>query len=743
MRRKVTVVIMADGDSNGTDLRSRSGPSEQRQSDEVACFANRLHGATNIVAQALLPVVYLREGSNAQVTETTVQKVYSLAAALSTLLDDLTMERVSRDKGLDEDMWTKEHHENLLSSMEDCLVLFKTIARVANEQTHDFDLSNEHQAQDLIEQCFRTVGQTRIILKHTALARSEKLSDSEMQEALRLTEILQQPEIRAIWALKDKPFASKQLRAVSTHTPATTPPASPRVNSKQDTGDVALSNDSQPTRACADWSPLSNPQHPVSVASSVNTCKSDEKSVAHASASKDTPASASKGTPVSGHGEESLFSTNTTVNVEPGTVTFGQPSIIKPRSFRSLLPTGSFNAFNPTPHLEAYMICPKVKTTDATIELSFGLEFLRLSEEVLQAVIQSPGLQHNIVDVLVDLQPQILKLIQSQKAQRQGIVVLIDRGEPVDVQILAQPLQIQPVVFIISTTMTLPQDSLPVSAPAPQLANSDTKRTARTSPLQSFAPAPFSGFSNPSFANSVSRHFPTPEAYSRYLQERGKLCTYVERREDGGLQNYQTITANESWHDKGRSFEEIRLADYKAGRQRPMKTNGVSYPWDYSPEKSSMSKGDGSFEPPQPTTVNEPRTGWIPTLVSPGYAFTATAPKVSPLTQNANGSERPLSVYTGPSGGAAFPAQDLHASADTSQSSEPRSQANSQPGQSDAQQHSLFGQPQQTPPRSSSTESAQHAHSSRLRTNNERGVDLKEFAKQLRDLEREILFGRA
>ncbi|KAH6618883.1 hypothetical protein C7974DRAFT_38854 [Boeremia exigua] len=354
----------------------------------------------------------------------------------------------------------------------------------------------------------------------------------------------------------------------------------------------------------------------------------------HGSTSKETAGSTEANRP-----------TDNTPKAEPGSVTFGQPSIIKPLYSANPLfgrntskdPISTckssgfnFNTVTPIPHLEAYIVRPMMQSTDAACTLSFGIESLRISEHALQAKVQNLGPDYSIMDELLDLQPQMLNLIQSRTAQRQGNIVSVEYGKSVELTTLIGSLQFKPAVFIISTTTVLPQNPLPNPTPTCTPSKFESKQNGNPSLFDKVAPA--FGFASTNLSPAtVSRHHPSAaEAYSTRLQEQGESCTHVESSEGMGLAHYQTMTTNKSWHDKDRSLEEIRLADYEAGRDRPMKTNGISYPWDAAPAR---------FAPP--TKVEFSKTGWFPVNIvasNPGYGFAPAASKVEKSTQNGKAS---------------------------------------------------------------------------------------------------------
>jgi hypothetical protein len=402
--------------------------------------------------------------------------------------------------------------------------------------------------------------------------------------------------------------------------------------------------------------------------------------------------------------------------VKPGAVSFGQPGVVKPNDHMIPRRTGDDiskspfanwkpvnNPFSRVPHhLEAYIIQPMVKTCDFTLTLTYAVLPLPLSEQDMQAQIQKLGPDHSIVDSLIDLHPQVLKLMQSQAAQRHGDLVSIQHGKPSNFTVSSGTLQSSPVIFIISTTpKTLPQPSS-LTTPA------SVQETLGQQPLSQglFANpklSPF-GFKWDPFGTNAkvsetklgvfekaapvpasAHHLASPEAYSRFLSEhRDETCTHVER--DGQrLEHYQTITVNKDRLKKDCSLEEIRLSDYNAGRRffpagttnPPLGNNG----WDtwrtsFGPTNTPVALdgrrpavplnntagphfGTSIFSPSGPSTVDADKSklgifggGSVQTPSSPFQAF-ASAPKIDwfstgPNTRSLlNASTPPMNNGTG------------------------------------------------------------------------------------------------
>ncbi|KAF2622576.1 hypothetical protein BU25DRAFT_206284 [Macroventuria anomochaeta] len=675
MRRKVTVAAMADDDVSRTNPSSQ-GSQGQRQVD-VGQFARRLGCMASSTAQALYAIVHMKFPLfEAQSLAKLAQKIYALAAVLSSLREDLIQSG-------EQDVWTKEHGESLLRSLRECEGVFQNIILAVRKADETLGapaksmlttgeayvkgcvLSDEQKALSVVEKCFGLAIQSHLVSRHAALARKKHLDEDEIPEASRLILAFRNPVLNDVSVSRNKPFASEQLREYSmpsAHSPAhigdqaeseieVSAPAE-----RSNIGDSILRRPT-PIGLYNQWPPFGNPQHPAYLAAKARGCKDDDGKPVIAP-SLATYASTSKGLSESGQSSERLFPPAPTPKVVPGTISFGEPSVIKPTSsgsslFTKAAPSGAFanysqswaNQFTPTLHLEAYVLRPNVHSTDTTSTLSYGIESLRLSEETMQAQVRSLGPTYSVVDTLLDLQPQQLHLIQLRAIQRQGNIVSVEHGKPVSLTMLMGSLQVKPALFIISTTTMLPQfpAPLPFPLPAPD-PTPDSVPATGGSILRGIAPAPGFGPSNSNSAISTSHHLSSPEAYSKHLQEQGELCNYVEGTDiKGRFQHYQTITMNKDWHDKDRSLEEVRLADYKAKRKGPMKTNEISYPWDQSKVPFGGFGRFGGPRPLPPKEVKISKTGWFPTTIrpsAPGYAFGDGAPKFGQPTQGVNASSK-------------------------------------------------------------------------------------------------------
>ncbi|KAG9205193.1 hypothetical protein G6514_008770 [Epicoccum nigrum] len=581
---------MASDESDNATHSVQEPPKEQ-QNNELARSAKRLYGFANSAAQALAAVPYLHTStSDAQVMGDLVQKIYALVSVTSSFLENLMVESMTGGED-HKDMWSKDHHLRLLNSTEKCMDVFAAISRavrIADEHFQvtgvgkgenyldGFNLQKQQQAQIIIDECYGLVSQTNVIVKHTAFARIENLNTEEIQEALRLSQTLQKPEMHAIWTLKDEAYASRRLQAIMRPVQSTTAPptgslktesASYRQSSAINIGHI------KPMWAITGWPSTAGSLFAASAATPREADKQEDK--------------LSSSTPTVVPGEIIAPSLpQAPASVKPGTVSFGQPSVIKPRDHMnprrieddvSRSPFANWklsnNPLSPVPHhLEAYIIQPMVKTCDVALTLSYAVLPLPLSERNMQTQIQKLGPDYSIMESLIDLHPQVLKLMQSQAVQRHGDLVSIHHGNPSSFTVSSGTLQTSPVIFMISTTPKTPPQSGPHTVPA-WVQETLGQQPLGQQPLGqgSFANAKANPFGTETKPDLFQKAAPgpafAPEVYSKFLEQRGEICTHVESIGTQIFEHYQTITANKDRLNKDCSLEEIRLSDYNAGRR--------------------------------------------------------------------------------------------------------------------------------------------------------------------------------
>ncbi|KAJ4381347.1 hypothetical protein N0V86_003696 [Didymella sp. IMI 355093] len=228
MRKKVTFATMADRkDSESLNL-SHPQTNVQSQGNGLVQSVKRLALAARRTAQALHAIKYLQR-SLSIVTEL-VLEVCALSGMLSSLEEDLLLQYALKAT-CKKHMWTKEHHENLMQSIQECEDVLRATCRAirtaderfrvaasskrADNYIDHFQLDGGSRALDAVPRCFHLVSKTKVMVRYTALSRIENLSDEEIQDLLRLTLALQHSDLDAVWARKDELFASKQMQQVN------------------------------------------------------------------------------------------------------------------------------------------------------------------------------------------------------------------------------------------------------------------------------------------------------------------------------------------------------------------------------------------------------------------------------------------------------------------------------------------------------------------------------------------------
>lgn len=180
------------------------------------------------------------------------------------------------------------------------------------------------------------------------------------------------------------------------------------------------------------------------------------------------------------------------------------------------------------------------------------MDSLWVDEKAIQAYIHKMDPILTVMESLVNLAPQESRLVQLRAKQRNGNIVLIQHGKPIDLAIAMGVLQVKPIIFIVKTTSVFNQEDQTPTILGTMPAIDRKLFTKNTSSLGS---GPAFGLSA-RFGFDPNWRFSSPGAYSQYLHEQGEPCTYVEGFEhDKALLRYQTITMNKNWHTKDRSLE--------------------------------------------------------------------------------------------------------------------------------------------------------------------------------------------
>ena len=182
MRVRVPVAVMSD--ANASNVKS-SQPKAYKHVN-VGQFAKRLSLLASNTAQSLYTVVHLHSSSkDSQVIENLAHKSDALAAALSSLADDLIQDAGNFKA---QDVWSREHNKDLLHSLVECEAIFKDADGAVDWADKHFSASSgaegadwidrwalgcEHEQLMTVNKCYDLVMQTKMIARHTALTRGE------------------------------------------------------------------------------------------------------------------------------------------------------------------------------------------------------------------------------------------------------------------------------------------------------------------------------------------------------------------------------------------------------------------------------------------------------------------------------------------------------------------------------------------------------------------------------------------
>jgi hypothetical protein len=225
-----------------------------------------------------------------------------------------------------------------------------------------------------------------------------------------------------------------------------------------------------------------------------------------------------------------------------------------------------------TTHLEAYILCPQVHSINNSSIMVYHTDPLHLEEGDVRAHTYKHSLEHPIVDAVCELLPDQLRIIQERTIARQGHLVSVKHGAEVDIVTQMGTFKVKSVIFIVKTAAEKEkqdnkngvadqvgfQKSCWMPKPEPP---ASTAFGTRPSPFGVNAPSPVA-----SGTTSATPGFITDAPLRTGLELRNEPGFFREK--DGSsttaTQDYMTITSSERYRDK--SVEELRLADYKAGR---------------------------------------------------------------------------------------------------------------------------------------------------------------------------------
>jgi hypothetical protein len=269
--------------------------------------------------------------------------------------------------------------------------------------------------------------------------------------------------------------------------------------------------------------------------------------------------------------------------------------------------TTTATSFGPLHHLEAYMLRPYMDSFGDSIIWTTKTEFLHLDEATMQAHLSKAGPDSSVVHAIATLLPEQVRLIQKHIKSRNGRLVSVQQGAPVDMVTQMGTFKIKSVVFVI-TIATLPnnKDNMKRTESVFAKAQEKTKQSDAdvkstlfglnfpssnwTAPYNNglFSGAPVKKADTQRFrsilqpkqepsntTNPFQTNCPVSATPFGALQSQGQdgFIPYVEVF-TSGTDLYQSITFQYDWRNL--SFEELRVADYAADPTEPTKLRPAS-----------------------------------------------------------------------------------------------------------------------------------------------------------------------
>ena len=288
---------------------------------------------------------------------------------------------------------------------------------------------------------------------------------------------------------------------------------------------------------------------------------------------------------------------------EPTPLCIQQPPFPPPQTQSSLFPHFDFppslSESTRTPpaftmdtfraHMETYILRPQVHSINNSSIMTYHIEPIHLEEGDMRAHVAK---QSSIVNIVAQLLPDQLRIIQERVKERKGELVSALFGADVDLITQMGTLRTKAVVFVLKTRAEKVDEGkqegkqyacwgAKVDTPAPP--PSSASLFAGLPFTTSAPPPPAPGFP----ATSMGRDGSKPQVLGGpgfFREEEGFF---------GGMQEYMSVTTSDAYKDK--SFEELRVADYQAGRTKNGDVKPVSKPDFPFAKNADTSKPMGLF----------------------------------------------------------------------------------------------------------------------------------------------------
>jgi hypothetical protein len=219
-------------------------------------------------------------------------------------------------------------------------------------------------------------------------------------------------------------------------------------------------------------------------------------------------------------------------------------------------------AFQGPTHYEAYILRPQVHSTNDSSTLSYTAELLHLDGSGLESYVAKLGPDYSILNTVGELLPAQLRIIQERAHARGGNLVSVQYGAEVDLVTQLGTFKVKSVMFVMKIT-----------------ADKEKEIGVKEVPVQKAWIPPVSGDSATNltgkglFGDMPLIQPPVVEPYGArtslppraFVDHCSATAFYAEKdySDPRKVQEYMSITFTDEHSDK--SFEELRLADYKSG----------------------------------------------------------------------------------------------------------------------------------------------------------------------------------
>lgn len=226
-------------------------------------------------------------------------------------------------------------------------------------------------------------------------------------------------------------------------------------------------------------------------------------------------------------------------------------------------------------HLEAYILRPTVHSINDSSIMAYHTELLHLDDVGLQSHIAKLGPRYSIIDAVAELFPDQLRIVQERTKAHQGGLVSVQYGKEVDMLTQMGTFKVKSMVFVIKTAAEKEKGKGPFGSryqvPFQKTCSFPGSTTVATKNTggglfggsKSLFPPPAAASSTGSNLFGCKPQLSDATLHSGNVLANGHVF-YREKDSTYGVQEYTSINFSQPYQDK--SFEELRLADYKSGQ---------------------------------------------------------------------------------------------------------------------------------------------------------------------------------